>query len=241
MRPRASSAAARGRSSRSAPWRQCRAITLTAMVLSVLLYGGALAALAGAQAMLRRRTRRHGAVVFTAGLALVLIAMAWPAREQRVTTVVSGLDEFMPRWQFVEKHEIRIAAPQREIYWAIRKVTAHEIRFFNLLTAVRCLGRCREKESILHAPPARPIIDVALSSGFMVMVDDFPRELAIGTRVAPQTFAVMNFRIEPDGRVTTETRVFARTEAARRKFAIYWRLIRPGSGIIRRSWLEAIK
>jgi hypothetical protein len=211
------------------------------MLLSVLLYGGAIAALAGALAMLRRRTRRYGATIFAAGLALVLIAIVWPAREERVTTVVSGLDEFMPRWQFIEKHEIRIAAPQRQIYWAIRKVTAREIRFFQLLTTIRCLGRCREKESILHAPPAKPIIDVALSSGFMVMVDDFPRELAIGTHVAPQTFAVMNFRIDPDGRVTTETRVFSRTDAARRKFAVYWRLIRPGSGIIRRSWLEAIK
>jgi hypothetical protein len=28
---------------------------------------------------------------------------------------------------------------------------------------------------------------------------------------------------------------------AHRTFAVYWRIIRPGSGIIRRSWLEAIK
>ena len=211
------------------------------MLLSVLLYAGMLAALAGGLAMLRRRTRRYGAMIFAVGLALVLIAALWPAREERVTTVVSGLDEFMPRWQFAEKHEIRIAAPQRDIYWAIRKVTASEIRNFRILTAIRCLGRCREKESILNPSAARSIIDVALGSGFMVMVDDFPRELAIGTNVAPQTFAVMNFRIDADGHVTTETRVFARTDAARRRFAVYWRLIRPGSGIIRRSWLEAIK
>src|SRR5438067_9638253 len=121
------------------------------MFLSVVLYGGILAALAGALAMLRRRTRRYGAAIFAAGLALVPIALVWPAREERVTSVVSGLDEFMPRWQFVEKHEIRINAPQRQIYWAIRKVTAREIRFFQVLTAIRCLGRCREKESILHA------------------------------------------------------------------------------------------
>jgi hypothetical protein len=44
-----------------------------------------------------------------------------------------------------------------------------------------------------------------------------------------------------DGLVITETRVYAGTPAARRRFAIYWRFIRPGSGIIRRSWLEAIK
>jgi hypothetical protein len=211
------------------------------MFLSVVLYGGILAALAGALAMLRRRTRRYGAAIFAAGLALVLIALFWPAREERVTSVVSAIDEFMPRWQFVEKHEIRIAAPQQRIYWAIRKVTAGEIRFFQLLTAIRCMGRCGERESIMHAPAAKPILDVALNSGFFLMADDFPRELVIGAHVAPQTFAVMNFRIEPDGRLTTETRVFARTAAARRNFAGYWRFIRPGSGIIRRGWLEAIK
>jgi hypothetical protein len=211
------------------------------MLLSVLLYGGLFAAIAGAIAMLSRRMRRRGAAIFVAGIALVFIALVWPAAEERVATNASKLDELMPRWQFVERHEIRIEAPPERIYAAIGSVTAREIRFFQVLTAVRCMGRCREKESILNAPPARPILDVALGSGFRMLADDAPRELVIGTRVAPRTFAVMNFHVNGDGLVTTETRVFAKTDADRRKFAIYWRFIRPGSGIIRRSWLEAIK
>jgi hypothetical protein len=211
------------------------------MLLSVLLYGGLFAAIAAAVAMLWRRTRRRAAALFATGIVLVLIALLWPAREERVTTVASKLDEIMSRWQFVERHEIRIAAPPERIYSAIRDVTAREIRFFQILTAIRCMGRCRETESILHAPAAKPILDVALRSGFRILIDDAPRELVIGTRVAPRTLAVMNFHVDGDGLVTTETRVFAETDAARRKFAIYWRFIRPGSGIIRRSWLEAIK
>jgi hypothetical protein len=211
------------------------------MLLSVLLYGGLFAILVGAIAMLWRRVRRRGAAIFVAGIALVLIALIWPAGEDRVMTATSKLDRLMPRWQFVERHEIRIAATPERIYAAIRGVTAGEIRFFQVLTAVRCMGRCREKESILHAPAAKSILDVALGSGFRMLADDAPRELVIGTRVAPRTFAVMNFRVDGDGLVTTETRVFAKTDADRRKFAIYWRFIRPGSGIIRRSWLAAIK
>jgi hypothetical protein len=211
------------------------------MLLSVLLYGGLFAILVGAIAMLWRSTRRRAVGIFVAGIALVLIALIWPAGEDRVMTATSKLDRLMPRWQFVERHEIRIAAPPERIYAAIRSVTAREIRFFQVLTAVRCMGRCREKESILHAPAAKPILDVALASGFRMLADDAPRELVIGTRVAPRTFAVMNFQVDGDGLVTTETRVFAKTDADRRKFAIYWRFIRPGSGIIRRSWLEAIK
>jgi hypothetical protein len=211
------------------------------MLLSVLLYGGLFATIVGAVAMLWRRTRRRAAAIVATGVALVVIALIWPAAEQRATGNASKLDEIMPRWQFVERHEIRIAAPPERIYSAIRNVTASEIRFFQILTSVRCMGRCREKESILHAPPAKPILDVAVGSGFRLLADDAPRELVIGSRVAPRTFAVMNFRVNGDGLVTTETRVFSQTDAARRRFAIYWRFIRPGSGIIRRSWLEAIK
>ncbi|HXT21641.1 MAG TPA: hypothetical protein VN923_12895, partial [Thermoanaerobaculia bacterium] len=42
-------------------------------------------------------------------------------------------------------------------------------------------------------------------------------------------------------RVTTETRVFATDDHARRRFAAYWRTIYPGSALIRRMWLRAIR
>jgi len=54
---------------------------------------------------------------------------------------------------------------------------------------------------------------------------------------------VMNFRVVEDraGRwLTTETRVAASDAASRRRFALYWRLIYPGSSFLRRTWLRAI-
>jgi hypothetical protein len=42
-------------------------------------------------------------------------------------------------------------------------------------------------------------------------------------------------------RLETETRVFLTNAAARRRFAAYWLVIRPFSGLIRRSWLKAAK
>jgi hypothetical protein len=79
-----------------------------------------------------------------------------------------------------------------------------------------------------------------------------------GTRVAiggPEEFlafdrpgcakVAMNFRLEDAGqgrtRVTTETRILGLDAEARWKFGAYWRLIYPGSAVIRRSWLAAIK
>jgi hypothetical protein len=57
--------------------------------------------------------------------------------------------------------------------------------------------------------------------------------------------AAMNFLVEPDGRggslLSTETRVHATDPASRRRFAAYWRVIYPGSAIIRRSWLQAVR
>ena len=55
----------------------------------------------------------------------------------------------------------------------------------------------------------------------------------------------MNFRMEDEGggwtRLTTETRIYATDASARRRFAAYWRLIYPGSALIRRTWLRAIR
>lgn len=57
--------------------------------------------------------------------------------------------------------------------------------------------------------------------------------------------AAWNFAVVPDpggGSVlSTETRVRADDPAARRRFRLYWLAIRPGSGLIRRLMLRAIR
>jgi hypothetical protein len=57
---------------------------------------------------------------------------------------------------------------------------------------------------------------------------------------------VANFYIErsdADDSITlsTETRIQATDTAARRQFALYWRFIYPGSALIRKEWLNAIR
>ena len=55
--------------------------------------------------------------------------------------------------------------------------------------------------------------------------------------------ALINFKIVPEGDgclLTTETRILATDEGARRTFGVYWRLIYPGSALIRRGWLDAV-
>lgn len=213
------------------------------------------------------RTRRRGAVWLASGVALGLAGMALPAPLRRVPERVSRLDEIIPIYQFSEQHEIRVRASPARVHEAVWAVTAEEIRLFLILTWIRSprLGRSGQ-ESILNAPAKRPILDVATSSGFMLLADEPGREVVVGTIVVapanprgrlagPQDYAaldapgfakaVMNFRMEGEGggwtRLTTETRVWATDASARRRFAAYWRTIYPGSALIRRMWLRAVR
>ena len=83
-----------------------------------------------------------------------------------------------------------------------------------------------------------------MNSGFRRLSETPGREIVLGTMVGRATAAI-NFLVEPAGAdaadVTTETRVSAPDADARRTFAAYWRVIYPGSALIRRMWLRAVK
>jgi hypothetical protein len=204
-----------------------------------------------------------GVAMLAAGVILAVVGLLLPARESRVVRPTTRLDEATPVWQFSEHHATRVAAPPERVFDAIKSVRADEILFFRALTWIRRGGR-RLPESILNAGDRAPIIDVATRTTFARLADDPPRELVLGTivvrppgarvEVTPDVFhkplppgfaiAAMNFLVTPDGSggslVSTETRVFANSAEARRRFAMYWRVIYPGSALIRRMWLRAI-
>jgi len=240
------------------------------MAGSVVVYAGLLVALLGLVFVVRPivrlgvRRRVHGLLVGVVGIGIVAAGLLLPAPEKRIAQRTSQLDAFVSVWQFNEFHTIRIAAPPERVFDAVRRVRADEIALFRTLTWIRRGGRPLP-ESILNAGDREPLIDVATRSGFVRLADDPPRELVIGTVVAappgtkgpltPEFFAkqhppgfalaAMNFAVRPDQSggsiVTTETRVFATSEGTRRRFAVYWRFIYPGSAIIRRMWLRAIE
>jgi hypothetical protein len=240
------------------------------MIGSAIVYSGLILAAAGVVLVvkpiqrLRVRTRARGFMVAGAGVLLGGVGLILPASESRIVRVETRLDEFAPVWQFREFHTIRVAAPPTRVFEAIKRVRADEILLFRMLTWIRRGGQPLPP-GILNAGEREPLIDVATRSGFVRLADDVPRELVIGTVVlappgthgtlTPQVFqkdlapgfalATMNFIVAPDGPgrsvLSTETRVFANSPPARRRFAAYWRLIYPGSAIIRRMWLRAIE
>ena len=240
---------------------------------SVPVYAGLAAVAAGCLSLLKPlrflgiRSRRRGALVAAAGAVLAALGMALPAPLRRAAGEPCRLDELVPAFQFHERHTVLIHAPPERVWAAVKEVRAGEVRLFRLLTSIRSprLPGRDAPESILNPSTERPILEVATSTGFMLLAEEPPREIVVGTLVVapperapvetPADYAglalpgyakaAMNFHLADLGggttRLTTETRVFATDAGARRRFAAYWRLIYPGSSVIRVMWLKAIK
>lgn len=278
---------------------------------TILVYAAFLALLVGCVSLLRPLTflgiwsRFQGVMLVAGGILVFFVGVSLPAKEQRVETPATRLDEFMPAYQFGELHSIRIHAPRERVYAAVQQVRADEITLFRTLTWIRRLGQ-PTGESILNAPGDKPLLDVALRTSFLKLAEEPGREIVLGTLVAaprgtrlkqdptPEDFkalaapqpsalrhsseqgaesqevetkqkpntesteggaqssqrngfavAAINFRLEDASNgetlLTTETRVYATDSATRKKFAGYWRVVYPGSALIRVMWLRAIR
>jgi hypothetical protein len=212
------------------------------------------------------RSRLQATFVLGLGLLIAGAGWAWPANEVQVAVVRMQLDLYVPVYQFNESHSVRVMAPRDRVYQAIKDVTPDEIRLFRTLTWLRRFGR-RGPESILDAPEHLPILEIATRTSFLLLAEEPDREIVVGTlvvaprgwrpkrRPTPEDFkvlrepgfaiAAMNFLVEDAGPgaciVTTETRIYATDASTRRRFATYWRVIYPGSALIRRMWLRAVK
>lgn len=180
------------------------------------------------------------------------------------------LDDVMPRYEFNEIHSVVIRSQPRQIFEAIRSVTAGEMILVLALFALRALPvRLLGRGGGIRPAPARSLLDQALQNGFVLLAEAPEREIVLGTVGAfwtlrggpsgavasPEDFAkfgdpgyakaAMNFLVEPLDRdrvrLRTETRILTTDPTARRKFARYWRLVHAGSAMIRRMWLGTIK
>jgi len=211
-------------------------------------------------------SRSHAVFVSMGAIPIFLIGASLPAPETRITARTSRLDDFMPAYQFSEFHSMRVKASRKQVFRAVSEVRADEIFLFRTLVWIRRFGR-PGPESIMNPGHDLPLLEVATRTSFLLLAEEPNQEIVLGTLVAapkgarlkkdptPEDFKVLhapgfalaaiNFRIEeaPNGEtlVTTETRVYATDAPTRRRFAAYWRTIYPGSALIRRMWLRAIR
>jgi len=167
------------------------------------------------------------------------------------------IDEFVPVYDFREYHEVTVRAPHEVVRSAADAWRPDSSPLWRVLLLLRGLGR-----------PHGSLREWAEASGFLCLADT-PEEVVYGQAgrfwslneraalVSPRTVdefrafadpdcavAVLNVRFEalaPDRtRLSTETKVRALGPSARRRFRLYWLLIRPFSGLLRRSMLRGV-
>jgi hypothetical protein len=174
------------------------------------------------------------------------------------------LDTFMPRFEVVERHHIRVNAPA-----AITLAAAKEMDLGRLLV-VRALIRAREM--LLGAAPDERVLPTGLlayvrSIGWGVLADVPDHEVVVGAvtkpwesnvvfrALPPEAFAafdepgytkiVWTLRADADTASTsvfrTETRVVATDAEARERFRRYWAFLSPGVTAIRWASLRPLK
>ncbi len=167
------------------------------------------------------------------------------------------LDDFLPTYEFSERHSLAIEASAGRIDQAVRTVSIADIPIARALWWARRLGRT-------YGDSRKPFIGGELPG---VVLEDVPGEgIVLGLtgqlwrvlggerdHAAPTTAddflayeradtckAVVDFRIGVGG-LTTETRVHVADPASRRRFRRYWFVVRPFSGLIRILLLRAAR
>ena len=178
------------------------------------------------------------------------------------------LDRALPEFEFSEEHEQHIAAEPPVVWRAFGDVKPLEVRLLTPLMTFRSLPSLLTLQSPLPGRLPDTLLEAFLDSGFVQLGERPGREFAAGAvgrfwrpvgnrplRIASAAEFVdfhepgyakgaVSFTFQPeDGGtlVRTETRVAGTDPGAVRAFGRYWRLIQPGSALIRVSWLNAIR
>jgi hypothetical protein len=174
------------------------------------------------------------------------------------------LDRFIPDYDVVERHAIRVAAPP-----ALTLTAACEQDLFHV-PLIRAIFKAREI-LLRAAPDARPrprgLLVETLALGWGVLAEVPGREIVVGAvtkpwepnptfrALRPEDFAAFDepgyvkiawtLRADPldadASRFRTETRAIATDAAARARFLRYWALVSPGIALIRRLSLRPLK
>lgn len=162
----------------------------------------------------------------------------------------------MPEYHFRERHSRWIAAPVERVWQSLTSFTLEDLTITRPLVALRHL-------TAPTGSAAKPLF----TDGPVQMLEVAAPRYAVGGTVARpwqrtperrevaslQEFAgfaqpgwtkyVTDFVLEPrdDGvQLSTETRGYSTDRYAQRRFQLYWTVIRPASGLIRRDILATV-
>lgn len=172
------------------------------------------------------------------------------------------IDEWMPEYQISASYSIRVASPPEKTYASLSAAR------FSDLPVLRALMRLRGYRLDNDSPPTPAAKQSSgIGGAFLELVAEPPQEIVFGivgrfwrpngglvTGLSPAQFtefrregyarAVWNFSIVREGtgsHLTTETRVQTFGRATALLFRLYWLIVGPFSGLIRKAMLREIK
>ena len=154
------------------------------------------------------------------------------------------LDRVLPSYDFRSCRTRRVAAEPEAVWAALMQVTGQELPIMRLLMTIRSAGRAATRGPFVDNFPMPTLVRV---DGRELVVGGIARFWKLRPERAPvppgdaEAFAAFDepgwaktaasLRVAPDGTgtiATFETRGSATDAAARRRFGVYWRLIRAG-------------
>jgi hypothetical protein len=179
--------------------------------------------------------------------------------------IVMMIDDYLSSYDAAAKYQASVRAPAGHVYEAVRGMD------LSASLVVRMLFRLRELPTMLQRGRRRKglglTLDDLLRAGFILLGEDRPREILLGVvgqfwtstgcvqELDVEGFrlfdakgyakAVWNFSISEREpclcELGTETRVRCLDEESLRRFRMYWTLVGPFSGVVRKVTLRAAK
>jgi hypothetical protein len=174
------------------------------------------------------------------------------------------LDRFMPEYQVVERHHVRVAAPAHVTFGALMDMDLEDSSIIRAIFKGRELLLGADADTKAHA---QGLVAVTKELGWRILADAPAHEIVMGAvtqpwkanvvfrGLPPEEFAAFNepgyvkiaWTLRADALGThesiarTETRVMATDAEARRKFRWYWARFSPGIVLIRALSLPAVQ
>ena len=172
------------------------------------------------------------------------------------------IDKFLPLYNVSVSYEIRINAPPSVVYQCVLRSDFNDLWLVRLLMTIRT-GKRQPRNRV-----PRDLVQRLQGTGFVIL-DDVPgEELVIGVAGkfwrpdggrcldltagdfgefarAGYSKVAWNFRLRTESPkctvLSTETRIKCFGRAALWKFRLYWSLVSPFSGLIRKAILKQVK
>jgi hypothetical protein len=162
------------------------------------------------------------------------------------------LDDFLPKYEYSERHSIEIGAGPERIDEALRAVTPADSPLTFALFRLRGMRPEAPEPFLAGMKPMGVVLEDSPGEGIVLgLTGQFWRLRGDGLRArtaeeflafdrADACKAVLDFPANGSG-LSTETRVHVRDRRARRSLARYWLVVRPFSGLTRILLLRAVK